>query len=302
MERLTSTVTPQGVVGVAPVRRRDPRRAWPTGRGGRPARGPGSGQRGHDPPLGRRRGRGRGRVRRQLGGRLQPEERPRVGRLDLPRPRRAGRRDGGRDRDAPGPKGSPSSPWTCMATRTCSRRELPRSPAFVFGNEAHGLPAEILEAAERPRTGPPGGPRGEPQPRGRRHGLPVRMGAPRPCIRRRRSRPLVAAAAHDIRSPLTAMKGFGYALGKRWVDMTDGAARPDAHRHRPRRRPHGHDRPAARRRRQGDERDLPVLRGARRRGRPRAPDRRAAGPRPGAPPDRVGRRGRSQGRCSTAAG
>jgi signal transduction histidine kinase len=32
---------------------------------------------------------------------------------------------------------------------------------------------------------------------------------------------LVAAAAHDIRSPLTAMKGFGYALGKRWSDMTD---------------------------------------------------------------------------------
>jgi signal transduction histidine kinase len=31
---------------------------------------------------------------------------------------------------------------------------------------------------------------------------------------------LVAAAAHDIRSPLTAMKGFGYALGRRWADMT----------------------------------------------------------------------------------
>jgi RNA methyltransferase, TrmH family len=32
---------------------------------------------------------------------------------------------------------------------------------------------------------------------------------------------LVTTAAHDIRSPLTAMKGFGYALGRRWVDMTD---------------------------------------------------------------------------------
>jgi signal transduction histidine kinase len=32
---------------------------------------------------------------------------------------------------------------------------------------------------------------------------------------------LIAAAAHDIRSPLTAMKGFGYALEKRWPDMTD---------------------------------------------------------------------------------
>jgi signal transduction histidine kinase len=32
---------------------------------------------------------------------------------------------------------------------------------------------------------------------------------------------LIAAAAHDIRSPLTAMKGFGYALEKRWDSMTD---------------------------------------------------------------------------------
>ena len=32
---------------------------------------------------------------------------------------------------------------------------------------------------------------------------------------------IVAAAAHDIRSPLTAMKGFGYALEKRWVSMTE---------------------------------------------------------------------------------
>ena len=32
---------------------------------------------------------------------------------------------------------------------------------------------------------------------------------------------IVAAAAHDIRSPLTAMKGFGYALEKRWDSMTE---------------------------------------------------------------------------------
>ncbi len=32
---------------------------------------------------------------------------------------------------------------------------------------------------------------------------------------------IVAAAAHDIRSPLTAMKGFGYALEKRWESMTE---------------------------------------------------------------------------------
>src|SRR5205823_497421 len=32
---------------------------------------------------------------------------------------------------------------------------------------------------------------------------------------------IIAAAAHDLRSPLTAMKGFGYALEKRWDTMTD---------------------------------------------------------------------------------
>ena len=47
------------------------------------------------------------------------------------------------------------------------------------------------------------------------------MGAPRPRAGAETLEALVAAAAHDIRSPLTAMKGFGYALGKRWDDMTD---------------------------------------------------------------------------------
>jgi K+-sensing histidine kinase KdpD len=32
---------------------------------------------------------------------------------------------------------------------------------------------------------------------------------------------LIAAAAHDIRSPLTAMKGFGYVLEKRWQQLDD---------------------------------------------------------------------------------
>jgi signal transduction histidine kinase len=35
---------------------------------------------------------------------------------------------------------------------------------------------------------------------------------------------LIAAAAHDIRSPLTAMKGFGYALERHW-DRMDEAQR-----------------------------------------------------------------------------
>jgi RNA methyltransferase, TrmH family len=98
--------------------------------------------------------------------------------------------------------------------------EIPRSPAFVFGNEAHGLPSEILEAADRRVRVPQAG---------RAESLNLAAAAT-VClfewVRRGRAsaetlEALVAAAAHDIRSPLTAMKGFGYALAKRWVDMTD---------------------------------------------------------------------------------
>lgn len=98
--------------------------------------------------------------------------------------------------------------------------ELPSSPAFVFGNEAHGLPPEILEGADHRVRVPHVG---------RAESLNLAAAAT-VCLFEwvRRSRgpaetleALVAAAAHDIRSPLTAMKGFGYALGKRWVDMTE---------------------------------------------------------------------------------
>jgi RNA methyltransferase, TrmH family len=97
--------------------------------------------------------------------------------------------------------------------------ELPRSSAFVFGNEAHGLPSEVLDAADRRVRVPHSG---------RAESLNLAAAAT-VClfewVRRGRTsadtlEELVAAAAHDIRSPLTAMKGFGYALGKRWDDMT----------------------------------------------------------------------------------
>jgi TrmH family RNA methyltransferase len=98
--------------------------------------------------------------------------------------------------------------------------DLPRVSAFVFGNEAHGLPSEILEAAEHRVRVPHAG---------RAESLNLAAAAA-VClfewVRRGREpaetlETLVATAAHDIRSPLTAMKGFGYALGRRWVDMTD---------------------------------------------------------------------------------
>ena len=96
---------------------------------------------------------------------------------------------------------------------------LPEATAFVFGNEAHGLPSEILDAVDHRVRVPQAG---------RAESLNLAAAATVclfECVRRGRATPetleeLVAAAAHDIRSPLTAMKGFGYALGKRWVDMT----------------------------------------------------------------------------------
>ena len=92
--------------------------------------------------------------------------------------------------------------------------------AFVFGNEAHGLPEEILATADARVRVPH---------RGKAESLNLAAAAT-VCLfewaRRRHSgavalETIVAAAAHDIRSPLTAMKGFGYALEKRWPDMTD---------------------------------------------------------------------------------
>jgi TrmH family RNA methyltransferase len=97
---------------------------------------------------------------------------------------------------------------------------LPGPAAFVFGNEARGLPDEIVGRADVRVRVPHAG---------RAESLNLAAAAT-VClfewVRRGRTsadtlEALVAAAAHDIRSPLTAMKGFGYALGKRWGDMTE---------------------------------------------------------------------------------
>lgn len=96
--------------------------------------------------------------------------------------------------------------------------------AFVFGNEAHGLPQEIVRLADAtvrvPHTG-------------RAESLNLAAAAT-VCLfewSRRHAAAgaslssLISAAAHDIRSPLTAMKGFGYALDKRWNDMSEDQRR-----------------------------------------------------------------------------
>ncbi len=92
--------------------------------------------------------------------------------------------------------------------------------AFLFGNEAHGLPADVLSMADATVRVPH---------RGKAESLNLAAAAT-VCLfewaRRRLSgtvalETIVAAAAHDIRSPLTAMKGFGYALERRWESMTE---------------------------------------------------------------------------------
>jgi TrmH family RNA methyltransferase len=100
------------------------------------------------------------------------------------------------------------------------RSDLSGPVAFLFGNEAHGLPADVVATADGSVRVPQAG---------KAESLNLAAAAT-VCLfewARRRARQgealesIIAAAAHDIRSPLTAMKGFGYALEKRWDAMTD---------------------------------------------------------------------------------
>ena len=98
--------------------------------------------------------------------------------------------------------------------------DLSRPTAFVFGNEAHGLPQDVVARCDATVRVPHAG---------KAESLNLAAAAT-VClfewVRRHADRgesleSLIAAAAHDIRSPLTAMKGFGYALEKRWPDLSD---------------------------------------------------------------------------------
>jgi TrmH family RNA methyltransferase len=98
--------------------------------------------------------------------------------------------------------------------------DVHRPVAFVFGNEAAGLPDDVVRLADATVRVPHAG---------RAESLNLAAAAT-VCLfdwaRRRDAagtelETLIAAAAHDIRSPLTAMKGFGYALERRWADMRD---------------------------------------------------------------------------------
>jgi TrmH family RNA methyltransferase len=93
--------------------------------------------------------------------------------------------------------------------------------AFVFGNEAWGLPKEVASLADASVRVPIGG---------AAESLNLAAAAT-VCLfewarqqregRRAVLETIIAAAAHDIRSPLTAMKGFGHALANRWDQMAE---------------------------------------------------------------------------------
>ena len=99
-------------------------------------------------------------------------------------------------------------------------QDLSEPVAFVFGNEAWGLPEDIAGLADATVRVPIAG---------RAESLNLAAAAT-VCLfewargrredRRVALETLIAAAAHDIRSPLTAMKGFGHALATRWEQMT----------------------------------------------------------------------------------
>jgi K+-sensing histidine kinase KdpD len=99
-------------------------------------------------------------------------------------------------------------------------QDLADRVAFVFGNEAWGLPAEVAALADDVVRVPLAG---------RAESLNLAAAAT-VCLfewerQRREGRrvvleTIIAAAAHDIRSPLTAMKGIGHALATRWDQMT----------------------------------------------------------------------------------
>jgi RNA methyltransferase, TrmH family len=99
------------------------------------------------------------------------------------------------------------------------RADLGGRVAFLFGNEARGLPDPLTEAADLRVRIPQAG-RADSLNLAAAAAVTLFEWARRVAHQEEALDSIVAAAAHDIRSPLTAMKGFGYALERRWEDMT----------------------------------------------------------------------------------
>ena len=129
-------------------------------------------------------------------------------------------RHGGGDRGPPRQGRAGCWRWTPTASGDLYEQDLGDPVAFVFGNEAWGLPKEVASMADATVRVPIAA---------RAESLNLAATAT-VCLfewerQRREGRrayleTIIAAAAHDIRSPLTAMKGFGHALSTRWEQMT----------------------------------------------------------------------------------
>ncbi len=98
--------------------------------------------------------------------------------------------------------------------------DLRRATAFVFGNEAWGLPDDVAGLADQTVRIPIPG-------RAESLNLATAAGV---ClfeaVRQRLHRggsleDLISGAAHDVRSPLTAVKGFVSTLARRWTVLDD---------------------------------------------------------------------------------
>ena len=105
--------------------------------------------------------------------------------------------------------------------RTFTRSTCTGPVAFVFGNEAWGLPEDVPRWPTATVRIPIAGRAESLNLAAAATRVPVRMGPPAARGPRAVLETIIAAAAHDIRSPLTAMKGFGHALATRWDQMTD---------------------------------------------------------------------------------
>ena len=213
MARLTSTVTPQGLVGVGGLPRRRARATSPM-QGCltilHEVRDPGNA--GHRAAFGRRRGRRRrGRSPRPRSTSTTP--RPcarRPGRIfHLPIVRGVETR--GRSRPSAG-AGSGSSRWPPSGADDLYRTDLTGPVAFVFGNEAHGLPAEVVARADGTVRVPQAGPGRVAEPRGGRDRVPVRVG-PAPAHAGRGAR--IDHRGGRARHPLAAHRDEGVRLRPR---------------------------------------------------------------------------------------
>jgi TrmH family RNA methyltransferase len=91
---------------------------------------------------------------------------------------------------------------------------------FVFGNEAWGLPGDVARLADATVRVPISGGAESLNLAAAATVCLFEWGRQRREGRRAVLETIIAAAAHDIRSPLTAMKGFGHALATRWDQMT----------------------------------------------------------------------------------